>query len=387
MIRLLLTIGLGLQIGNAVGAEPLQVRVQPTQFVGAAGCKSSSCHGGAGEKRSQFITWTRRDIHTRGYATLTNARSERIAAALDVSQHKEGASAATMNARCTVCHSPFQIIAAQQAVPTVDPAESVSCESCHGAAGSWLRGHTRPDWTYATRVGVGMRDLKSLYVRANTCVACHQNLDDDIAAAGHPQLVFELDGQSNAEPKHWRDPEDSGARAWLTGQAAALRELSWHLATRGTAQEDAVMQWRGLTWLLSKVTAAQGGTLRIDSADNFARTQQQADALARSSAQQSFSSEFVARLTRDLAATESEFHETGETPHDVLFWRARRLALALERLSAFANRTRGNAGQPAELAELQQDLRWPGEFNAAQFAGRLRVYRRSLDGAVRRIAR
>lgn len=50
--RLLLTMVLALRIGTALAAEPLQVRVQPTQFVGAAGCKSSSCHGGAGEKRS-----------------------------------------------------------------------------------------------------------------------------------------------------------------------------------------------------------------------------------------------------------------------------------------------------------------------------------------------
>ena len=116
-----------------------------------------------------------------------------------------------------------------QRAASAEPTESVSCESCHGAAGGWLRGHTRPDWTYATRVGAGMRDLKSFYVRANTCVACHQNLDPDIVAAGHPELVFELDGQSAAQPRHWSDPEDSGPRAWLTGQAVALRELSWRL--------------------------------------------------------------------------------------------------------------------------------------------------------------
>src|SRR6185503_16716196 len=89
---------------------------------------------------------------------------------------------------------------------TADQREGVSCESCHGAAEPWLRGHTRPDWTYATRVGAGMRDLKRFYVRANTCVACHQNVDGDIAAAGHPELFFELNTQSTNEPKHWHDP-------------------------------------------------------------------------------------------------------------------------------------------------------------------------------------
>lgn len=194
-----------------------------------------------------------------------------------------------------------------QTAPALDPTESVSCESCHGAAGSWLRGHTRPDWSYATRVGAGMRDLKSLYVRANTCVACHQNLDDDIAAAGHPPLVFELDGQSIAEPKHWRDPIDSGVNAWLTGQAVALRELSWHLATKGTAQQDAVMQWRGLAWLLGKVTASERALVGVDAAgENFSRTQQQADALARAAAQQNLGTDFAVRLSRTLAALDAD---------------------------------------------------------------------------------
>ena len=53
------------------------------------------------------------------------------------------------------------------------------------------------------RTAAGMRDLQNLYVRANICVACHQNVDADILKAGHPELIFELDGKSVAEPKHW----------------------------------------------------------------------------------------------------------------------------------------------------------------------------------------
>ena len=273
MIRRLLLVFVALRMGSATAAEPRQVRIEPVRFLRSTGCKSSSCHGGAGEKRSQFITWTRRDIHTRGYATLTNARSERIAAALDLPPRQDGVSAAPTSARCTVCHSPFQAVAPTQLASSADPTESVSCESCHGAAGSWLRGHTRPDWTYATRVGAGMRDLKSLYVRANICVACHQNLGSDIAAAGHPPLVFELDSQSVAEPKHWRDPEESGIRAWLTGQAVALRELSWHLATNPKPHEDALMQWRALAWLLDSVTATERTLVQVEAGGDFSRVQ------------------------------------------------------------------------------------------------------------------
>ena len=308
VIRALLCTVLALQAAPAIAAEPKQVQLQGAHFVGAAGCKSSSCHGGAGEKRSQYITWSRHDVHTRGYAILTNARSERIAAGLKLSQQPDGGNAATTSARCTVCHSPFQSVSSTQRAPTAEPTESVSCESCHGAAGSWLRSHTRPDWTYATRVGAGMRDLQSFYVRANTCVACHQNLDPDIVAAGHPELIFELDGQTTAQPKHWRDPEDSGTRAWLTGQAVALRELSWRLALNPTGDPQALAQWSALVWLLSHVTAADGGLGVIPPDEQpFAQTQQQADALARRAAQQNLTREFRLRVLQRLVSFDREF--------------------------------------------------------------------------------
>lgn len=373
--RALVYVFLASQVAGAIAAEPRQVQIERAQFVGATGCSSSSCHGGAGVKRSQFITWTRRDIHTRGFATLTNARSERIAAALNVP--------ATTSARCTICHSPFAAATPAQLAPAIDPNESVSCESCHGPAASWLRGHTRADWSYATRVGAGMRDLKSLYVRANTCVACHQNIDADIAAAGHPALVFELDGQSIAEPKHWRDPDDIGLRAWLTGQAVALREMSWRLSTEPNRTDETLSQWRGLVWLLSKVTAAERSLSPVDATSTFVRAQQQADALARQSSQLGGGRDFADRLARTIAASDSEFVETADASREVLFWRAQRLVLALERLSDFADQRTSDALRPAQLTALRQDLRWSGEFDPAQFARRLRDYSASLGGAAR----
>lgn len=377
MLRSLFLLALALQIGRAIAAEPRQLRTDGARFVGAVGCKSSSCHGGAGEKHGQYITWLRQDIHTRGYAILTNARSERIADALKLPQMEERLPRATTSARCTICHSPFQAIPQTQRLSGADATESVSCEDCHGAAEPWLRGHTRPDWTYATRVGAGMRDLKSLYVRANTCVACHQNLDADISAAGHPTLVFELDGQSVAEPKHWRDEETSGVRAWLTGQAVALRELSWHLSTNPSPNPQALTQWRALAWLLAKVTAAESTLLPIEAPatdapnESYARVQQQADALARQAARQRPGVEFASRLTRTLAGLDDEFMASAQAPRELLFARAQRLVLALERLARVAPRA-------PELVALRQDMNWEGEFDAAQFRSRLAAYRLSL---------
>src|SRR5439155_21453120 len=89
---------------SAAAKEPTQVPEADAKFVGAVGCRSSSCHGGAGEKRSQYITWSQKDFHTRAYAILLDARSARIGEAVGVSQPQS-------SAHCTVCHSPFQPVA------------------------------------------------------------------------------------------------------------------------------------------------------------------------------------------------------------------------------------------------------------------------------------
>jgi len=144
------------------------------------------------------------------------------------------------------------------------------------------------------RVSAGMRDLKSFYVRANTCVACHQNLDPDIIKArdliraGHPELTFELDRQSVDEPKHWKDDDpSSGVRAWLVGQAVALREMSWAFSKNEKPDAEEIAKWKGLAWLLAKATARQANLPVIDppgdttSRSVFSEAQQQADLLAR----------------------------------------------------------------------------------------------------------
>lgn len=358
------------------GAQQVEVApVKGSEFVGVAGCKSSSCHGGAREKRSQYLTWSQKDFHARSYAILTNARSMRMAETLGLATAQE-------SSRCTVCHSPFQSVAPARLAPTAHPDEGVSCESCHSAAEPWLRGHTRKDWTYAMRVTAGMRDLKSFYVRANTCVACHQNLDSDIMKAGHPELTFELDGQSVAEPKHWRDDDpSSGVRAWLAGQAVALREMSWALAKSEMPDAEETAKWKGLLWLVAKVTAQQTNLPVINapgettSRSLFSGTQQQADLLARSAAESQFSDDFARQLRRALAETDSEFVVSKQTPADLLFRRAQRLVLALDRLSAAVNSELPGASKNPALTQLLEDIRSRVDFQPRRFAEHLRSFR------------
>lgn len=369
-------------IGSSVCAKQRQQLYEHGgQFVGAQGCKSSSCHGGAGLKRSQFTTWSQLDFHSRAYAVLINARSARIAESLGIPQ-------AQSSARCTVCHSPFQSVAPAKLSSMAHPDEGVSCETCHGAAGGWLRGHTRTDWNYRTRVGAGMRDLRSVYIRAAACVACHQNLAPELLTAGHPDLFFELDGQSVAEPKHWRDSEPwSGPRQWLTGQAVALREMSWALAGEPQADAATLARWNGVAWLCAKITAAGGAWPRVElpsaaaGAPDFSRSQAQADALARRAASANWSDGYAQTLLGAFASTDADFSDaTVSLPAQAQ--RARRLTLAIDRLAQALNQTRATPLKiEGELKQLFDDVKTLDQFDTRAFAGHLQNLRIALGTA------
>ena len=349
-------------------AAEVNVPLQPDQFVGAAGCKSSSCHGGAAEKRSQYFTWAQQDFHARAYAVLINARAARMAETLSLP-------AAQTSDRCTVCHSPFQSVAPARLAQTAPADEGVSCENCHAAAGPWLRGHTRKDWNYATRVTAGMRDLRNLYVRANTCVACHQNLAPDLLQAGHPELMFELDGQSVAEPEHWKDDDPARVpRARLVGQAVALREMSWALSQNETTDSSSIDRWKGLVWLLAKATANQSRLPVIAPPGEetnralFVSVQEQADSLARRAAAAPLKSDFAVTALRALASPDSEFVISKDTSPDLLFRRAQRLVLALDRLSRATNYLAAPQWKSSELGPLFEHLRSQADFQPVRFS-------------------
>lgn len=359
MVRVVVSVSCFLALGAALFAKDVkQTREDSAQFVGAIGCRSSSCHGGAGEKRSQYITWSQKDFHTKAFAILSDARSARIAETI-------GGGEAIANARCTVCHSPFHSLAPTRLASGVKPDEGVSCETCHGAASPWLRGHTRTDWTYSMRISAGMRDLKSLYLRANACVACHQNIDSDILKAGHPSLVFELDSQSVNQPKHWRDEDPLiGPRSWLIGQAVALREACWQARTVADPSPDAQETSVALAWLLAKVTVIDSALPKISepSSSDLEPMQKQADALARSAAKWNPTTDGMMSILRALVETDS----------NLTFYRARRLVLALDRLTDALKLER------KELNALREDVRTQSGFDAARFAENLRALRAKL---------
>jgi hypothetical protein len=197
---------------------------QGTQYIGAGGCSSSNCHGSTAalpERDSRILgneysVWSVRDKHAKAYTVLDSPRSRRMAEILKIGDPQTAQ-------RCLVCHAVGS--------PTKSISDGVACEACHGPAEKWLGPHTQPN-SHAASVAAGMIDLRDLNTRASNCLSCHMGsnnrlVDHELIAAGHPDLVFELDTFGAAQPMHYRDPKPAGdnslphARAWAVGQAMA----------------------------------------------------------------------------------------------------------------------------------------------------------------------
>lgn len=326
-----------------LSAAPLPAAEAPARFTGLPGCATSLCHGGAGELRHQTTIWQKQDIHSRTFNTLVNARSAQIAAALKIPD-------ATTSSRCTTCHAPFHDVPKSAFLAEITkPTEGVSCESCHGPAEKWIRSHTRPDFSHRDRVLAGLRDLKHLYVRANSCVACHQTVEPALLAAGHPELLFELDGQAVSQPKHWREKGDwHGPKAWLVGQAVALREMSAQLTKEKTPGEKLTEPWAAALWLLQKLDGLDSALPALKPAANATQAHSAADTHARRAAEMEWSHDLTRQALQRLTKTHTEFTDT-KIPRLQQARRAERLVLALDRLTAPLDK--------AALAKLEPDLK------------------------------
>ncbi|MEQ1862363.1 MAG: multiheme c-type cytochrome [Chthoniobacteraceae bacterium] len=300
------------------------------RFTGVESCSTSGCHGGGATHNQVQIH--RKDQHANAATAMAQATwSTQLTQNL-------GITSAYTSARCTVCHSPLLTVGPDHFAPDLTAAKAgsgVSCESCHGPAEFWVRSHTRKDYTHAMRLQLGMRDTKNLYSRANVCVGCHQNIDPEIVANGHVPLTFELDDYDTRETAHWKDKgEWLGPRRWLTGQAIALREVSWMLSKvtpnpRATAGvKDLQDRFDALGWLLRKTSA--GGSLGGGS--DYASVQSASDRLARTAAAETWTKDSTKQLFRTLAGARSDFGKGNVKSSSVAAKRGYFLAIGLRRL-------------------------------------------------------
>lgn len=200
-------------------------------YVGAASCASSSCHGATGPRnvfdvlQNEYLTWLQLDRHSKAHEVLFNPQSTKIAENLGLSEEPEAAQV------CLDCHAftPPPERVSERVAGDWEVEEGISCEACHGPAGGWLGSHTEEGWTREDGIAAGLVDLSRPERRGELCLSCHRgtgtkSVDHRLIAAGHPQLVFELDNYSASMPAHWRpDPAAEGARGWALGQVVALQ--------------------------------------------------------------------------------------------------------------------------------------------------------------------
>lgn len=358
---------------SPVGAGPA------AKFLGANSCASSSCHGGGGANQNQFLVWSLQDFHSqRPVATLASARSKQIAEALQITDPAAAA-------RCIACHAPLAGVPEDARGDNFQVRDGVSCECCHGPAQNWLRAHTRTDYTRADRTAAGMRDLLNLYVRANVCVACHQNVDPDLLLAGHPELIFELDGQSVAEPKHWgAEKNGNGAQAWLVGQAVALREMSWQLAREKSPTENEINRWSALVWLVETTAPKNAGksvppTTAPEAVKMARQIQSDMDADAREAADEIPAKTDLRAILSGLAATSEVFRDSSIS-QPLQARRAERLVLALDRLVAALPELKNNEAAQAALNQLFQLAQSLPDFDPKQFSAALQQFSVAVAG-------
>jgi hypothetical protein len=215
-------------------------------YTGVGACTASNCHGSVTPRRAprsdiqgtEYMHWFTKDKHAKAYEVLRIDRSARIAQNLQLTETPE------KSMKCLACHTLSIPREAQGRYYQVE--DGVSCEACHGPAQRWLGTHFTEG--YEASLKDGMYDTRNLVKRAEKCLSCHlgtenKSVDHVMIAAGHPDLIFELDTFTALLPPHWRPPKSEwfGARSWSIGQAVALRETMQRLSRR--AQQLSAPGW------------------------------------------------------------------------------------------------------------------------------------------------
>jgi hypothetical protein len=192
-------------------------------------------------------------------------------------------------------------------------------------------------------------------------VQCHQSIDPKLIHAGHPALTFELDGQTASEPRHWKEKADwFGAKAWLVGQAVALRDISGQIDHATTPLSDGdkaalTTQQQALYWLLQRANV-----FKTPASPDASETAAAVGAWSGQAAQAYSHMEWTMALSDQalvaLAGTADSFVDSKVDAGDQ-HARAERLVLALDRLFKATHPL--PAPDPAKPAEKPQPL--PGE--------------------------
>lgn len=378
------------------------------KYIGAGGCSGSNCHGAtaaAAEKDSriwgnEYAIWSLNDKHSKAWRALGEARSRRMAEILRIADPRA-------DRRCTACHAVGS--------PEKFTSDGVACEGCHGPAEKWLGPHTQAN-SHAASVAAGMTDTKNLRVRAARCLECHlgtkdQVVDHELIAAGHPDLNFELDTFSWAQPVHYRETKPAAGnslprvRVWAVGQATALahgmrtlgarasqgwpefselecyqchhdlRLDSWRLQRGYGNRKPGTLQLNRARTEVLRVLVAQAAPDRKDALDSLlvkvlslaqigpaaAAVATEANALASRFEKQDFTAAQARSLIQALTAGIGPLADAGVNAAEV----------AVMSLDSLAAATTGNPAQAA-MTPLYDYLEHPSTYQPGEFAALFR---------------
>ncbi len=223
-------------LAGALCAAAQQSVAHEAKYLGPGSCSAVACHGGLAPMnvtpilQNEYSIWVVKDKHAKAWSVLQNPVSQRMANILGIGK-------AQAAPKCLACHA-LAITPAQKG-RDFDNTDGVSCESCHGPSSNWLGPHTLKGATTVQNIALGMFDTKDVIKRAEGCMTCHigtadKFVDHEMIAAGHPDLVFELDAYLAVEPPHWKANPDpfNGVRVWSVGQAVQLSESLKRLSRR-----------------------------------------------------------------------------------------------------------------------------------------------------------
>jgi hypothetical protein len=324
------------------------------KFVGAPTCGGGgNCHEKSGDKSPpaemghEYSIWKQRDAHAEAFKTLKKKQSKEIAEKMKIAD-------AAASEKCLGCHSllaPENLRGEKFSLE-----QGNSCEACHGPGEKYLDPHKEKGWIEKQRAvahgeflkQTGMFDTKPLNQRATMCTGCHLSIDADMVAAGHPQTKFELDSFSNPKKafRHWPEREEFyGARQWLAGQAAELRDAAQQLADRKDqpAAQQAMAHAKMVTAaaVVLGVNASDLGAMKgspADAASHVADVMKTAQtALGKDFEKMAVDKAAVMKILGAVAADDTIADECGAFGMQQQAWAIRAMCRALGQSGGFAD--------------------------------------------------
>lgn len=281
----------------------LPLNINPHDVMGVESCEK--CHA------AEVSVW-KQTPHSATFLTLhRQPEAQRIASQLGISSFKN-------DSACIKCHYTMQTSTAG-----IEAIAGVSCESCHGAAKSWIDVHNNFGGPGATKeletpahrverlrdsIAAGMRNPINVYMVAQSCYRCHTVPDERLVnVGGHSagSMDFEFvawsqgtvrhnflrsaDGHSNppSSPERMRQMFLAGMIAdlefSLRATAAATHKASFGVNAAGRASRAAkrlaAAQSKLKQPLLDEILSVyQGVELKLN---NAAQLTQAADDIAR----------------------------------------------------------------------------------------------------------